>query len=102
ASGSAVGVSGPAAGLAAIIISSLEKLGSWEAFLLAGVIAGLLQLIAGIFRGGIIAYYFPSSVIKGMLTGIGILIIIKQIPHLIGYDITPLISADWTGFPNLL
>ncbi|WP_133131343.1 SulP family inorganic anion transporter [Legionella yabuuchiae] len=101
-SGSAVGVSGPAAGLAAIVVSSLEKLGSWEAFLLAGVFAGLLQLIAGIFRGGIIAYYFPSSVIKGMLTGIGILIIFKQIPHLLGYDVEPLISTDWTGFPNVV
>ncbi|KTD22651.1 sulfate transporter [Legionella lansingensis] len=94
ASGSALGVSGPAAGLVAIVISSVESLGSWEAFLLAGVIAGVLQLIAGFLRGGIIAYYFPSAVIKGMLTGIGIIIILEQIPHLLGHDVTPLLTSN--------
>jgi len=93
-SGSALGVSGPAAGLAAIVISSIQLLGSWEAFLLAGVLAGVLQLIAGFFRGGIIAYYFPSSVIKGMLSGIGIIIIIKQIPHLLGHDVTSIMEPN--------
>lgn len=96
-SGSALGVSGPAAGLVAIVITSVETLGSWEAFLLAGVIAGILQLIAGFLRGGIIAYYFPSSVIKGMLTGIGIIIILKQIPHLLGHDVTPLLLSMSDG-----
>ena len=86
ASGSHMGVSGPAAGLAVIVLSSIEKLGTYEAFLLAVVIAGILQLVLGFLRAGIIAYYFPSSVIKGMLSGIGIIIILKQIPHAFGYD----------------
>ncbi|KTD06943.1 SulP family inorganic anion transporter [Legionella jamestowniensis] len=96
-SGSALGVSGPAAGLVAIVVSSLELLGSWEAFLLAGVIAGVLQLFAGYLRGGIIAYYFPSSVIKGMLSGIGIIIILKQIPHLLGHDVTSSLLMEPDG-----
>ena len=98
ASRSALGVSGPAAGLAAIVVSSLDVLGSWETFLLAGVMAGFLQLCAGYLRGGIIAYYFPSSVIKGMLSGIGILIVFKQIPHLLGNDVAPLITTHWEGY----
>lgn len=86
-SGSSLGVSGPAAGLAAIVLSAIAMLGnSWEAFLLAVVIAGLLQLIIGFLGGGIIAYYFPSSVIKGMLAGIGIIIILKQILYALGCD----------------
>ncbi|MDQ3190607.1 MAG: SulP family inorganic anion transporter [Bacteroidota bacterium] len=85
-SGSPLGVSGPAAGLAVIVLSSIATLGSWEAFLLAVVLSGIIQLIAGYLRMGTIAYYFPSSVIKGMLTGIGLLIILKQIPHAFGYD----------------
>lgn len=85
ASGSRLGVSGPAAGLSAVVLSSLATLGnSWEAFLLAVMLAGVLQLLAGMLGGGIIAYYFPSSVIKGMLTGIGIIIILKQIPLALG------------------
>ena len=86
ASGSALGVSGPAAGLAVIVLTSIASLGSWPAFLLAVVIAGILQLIMGFAKAGFIAYFFPSSVIKGMLTGIGLLIIIKQIPHALVYD----------------
>lgn len=87
ASGSRLGVSGPAAGLSAVVLSSLAILGnSWEAFLLAVVIAGALQVIAGMLGGGIIAYYFPSSVIKGMLTGIGIIIILKQLPFALGLN----------------
>lgn len=86
ASGSALGVSGPAAGLAVIVLSSIETLGGWEIFLTAVVIAGVLQIILGYLKLGTIAYYFPSSVIKGMLTGIGLLIILKQIPHAVGYD----------------
>ncbi len=87
ASGSRLGVSGPAAGLSALVLSSLAALGnSWETFLLAVVIAGVLQIIEGMLRGGIIAYYFPSSVIKGMLTGIGIIIILKQIPLALGLN----------------
>ena len=86
ASGSQLGVSGPAAGLAVIVLAALGTLGSWQTFLLAVVLAGIIQLIAGFAKAGTIAYYFPSSVIKGMLTGIGLIIILKQIPHAVGYD----------------
>lgn len=86
ASGSALGVSGPAAGLAVVVATSIESLGGWQVFLNAVVIAGLLQILLGYLKLGTIAYYFPNSVIKGMLTGIGLLIILKQIPHALGYD----------------
>ena len=86
ASGSPLGVSGPAAGLAVIVFGAISTLGSWETFLTAVVIAGLIQLALGFFKAGFIAYFFPTSVIKGMLTGIGLLIILKQIPHALGYD----------------
>ena len=87
ASGSPLGVSGPAAGLAVIVLSSIAALGgSWEAFLTAVVLAGIIQLILGYAKAGFVAYFFPSSVIKGMLTGIGLLIILKQIPHALGWD----------------
>lgn len=87
ASGSPLGVSGPAAGLAVIVLTSIASLGgSWEAFLLAVVLAGVIQLALGYAKAGFIAYFFPSSVIKGMLTGIGLLIILKQIPHALGWD----------------
>ncbi len=87
ASGSSLGVSGPAAGLAVIVLTSIASLGgSWEAFLTAVVLAGIIQLIMGYAKAGFIAYFFPSSVIKGMLTGIGLLIILKQIPHALGWD----------------
>lgn len=86
ASGSPLGVSGPAAGLAVIVLSSIESLGGWQVFLVAVVLAGIIQIILGYLKLGTIAYYFPSSVIKGMLTGIGLLIILKQIPHAFGYD----------------
>lgn len=86
ASSSPLGVSGPAAGLAVIVLNSIAELGSFNSFLLAVVIAGIIQLAMGFLKAGFIAYFFPSSVIKGMLTGIGLLIILKQIPHAIGYD----------------
>ena len=87
ASGSPLGVSGPAAGLAVIVLTSIATLGgSWTAFLTAVVLAGIIQLILGYAKAGFIAYFFPSSVIKGMLTGIGLLIILKQIPHALGWD----------------
>ena len=84
-SNSQVGVSGPAAGLAAIVLTAIGSLGGFENFLLAVVLGGVIQFLFGILRAGIIGYYFPSSVIKGMLTGIGIIIILKQIPHFFGY-----------------
>lgn len=85
-SGSRVGVSGPAAGLITIIISSISILGSYEAFLVSVILAGIIQLIFGFFKLGIIAKYVPTSVIKGMLAAIGITLILKEIPHLLGYD----------------
>ena len=86
ASSSPLGVSGPAAGLAVIVLTSIATLGSWPAFLLSVVLAGAIQLALGFARAGFIAYFFPSAVIKGMLTGIGLLIILKQIPHALGWD----------------
>ncbi|MCX6210954.1 MAG: SulP family inorganic anion transporter [Bacteroidetes bacterium] len=87
ASGSPLGVSGPAAGLAVIVLSSIASLGgSYQAFLTAVVLAGIIQLALGYAKAGFIAYFFPNSVIKGMLTGIGLLIILKQIPHALGWD----------------
>lgn len=85
-SGSKTGVSGPAAGLAAIVLSAIGSLGSYENFLVAVVLGGIIQLLFGVLKAGVIGYYFPSSVIKGMLTGIGIIIILKQIPNFFGYD----------------
>lgn len=83
---SPLSVSGPAAGLAAIVVAGLAQVGSFAAFTLAVLIAGAMQIVAGIIRAGSIAHYFPSSVIKGMLTAIGILLILKQLPHAIGLD----------------
>ncbi|REG89581.1 SulP family inorganic anion transporter [Winogradskyella sediminis] len=88
-SGSKIGVSGPAAGLAAIVLTAIGTLGGYENFLVAVVLGGVIQLLFGVLKAGIIGYYFPSSVIKGMLTGIGIIIILKQIPHFFGYDAEP-------------
>ena len=86
---SSVGVSGPAAGLAAIVLTAIGTLGGFENFLLAVVLGGAIQFLFGILRAGVIGYYFPSSVIKGMLTGIGIIIVLKQIPHFFGYNSDP-------------
>lgn len=88
-SGSQIGVSGPAAGLAVIVLSAITALGGWENFLVAVVLGGIIQIIFGVLRLGIIGYYFPSSVIKGMLTGIGVIIILKQIPYFFGIDKNP-------------
>lgn len=113
-SGSQIGVSGPAAGLAAIVLTAIGTLGGFENFLLAVVLGGVIQLVFGILKAGIIGYYFPSSVIKGMLTGIGIIIILKQIPHFFGYDAVPegnfafnqmdgenTLSEIWVMFSNI-
>ncbi|MFM2393871.1 MAG: hypothetical protein RLZZ546_1853 [Bacteroidota bacterium] len=85
-SSSNLSVSGPAAGLAALVLAAITNIGDFSLFLCAVVIAGVLQIIMGIVKLGGIGNYFPSSVIKGMLTSIGILIIAKQIPHACGYD----------------
>jgi MFS superfamily sulfate permease-like transporter len=95
-SGSQIGVSGPAAGLAAIVLTAIGTLGGFENFLLAVVLGGVIQMVFGFLKAGIIGYYFPSSVIKGMLTGIGIIIILKQIPHFFGYDANP--EGDFSFF----
>ncbi|MDY0781198.1 SulP family inorganic anion transporter [Tenacibaculum sp. IB213877] len=95
-SGSKIGVSGPAAGLAAIVLTAIGTLGGYQNFLVAVVLGGIIQLIFGLLKAGIIGYYFPSSVIKGMLTGIGIIIILKQIPHFFGYDPDP--EGDFAFF----
>jgi MFS superfamily sulfate permease-like transporter len=83
-SGSQVGVSGPAAGLAVIVLGAIASLGSYESFLVAVMIGGFIQILLGIAKAGVIGYYFPTSVIKGMLAGIGIIIFIKQIPFALG------------------
>jgi MFS superfamily sulfate permease-like transporter len=85
-SGSQLSVSGPAAGLTVIVLSSIQKLPSYEAFLLAVVLCGLFQIGLGLIKAGIIGDFIPSSVIRGMLSAIGLILILKQIPHAIGYD----------------
>ena len=85
-SNSNISVSGPAAGLTAIVLTAITDLGAFELFLCAGIIAGLLQLVLGFIRAGSISNYFPTNVIEGMLAGIGIIIILTQIPHALGYD----------------
>jgi MFS superfamily sulfate permease-like transporter len=85
-SGSHLSVSGPAAGLTAVVAAGIMKLPSVEAFFLAVVIAGLIQFIMGIIKLGLIGDYIPNNVIKGMLAAIGIILILKQLPHLVGYD----------------
>ena len=91
ASGSQLSVSGPAAGLTVIVLNALDKLGSYQTFLLSVVLAGLIQLVLGFLGAGVIGAYFPSAVIKGMLAAIGLILILKQIPHAVGYD------ADYEG-----
>jgi MFS superfamily sulfate permease-like transporter len=85
-SGSHLSVSGPAAGLTTIVAAAILKLQVFEAFLLAVVIAGVIQLILGFIKAGVIGDYIPNSVIKGMLAAIGLILILKQFPHLVGYD----------------
>lgn len=82
-------VSGPAAGLTAVVAAQIDSLGSYEVFLLAVVLAGTIQIALGIARAGVIAVYFPTSVIRGLLTAIGVILILKQFPHLLGLDVDP-------------
>ncbi|MCX6847709.1 MAG: SulP family inorganic anion transporter [Verrucomicrobia bacterium] len=88
-SGSQTSVSGPAAGLTAIVAAQIGKLGSFETFLLAVMLVGVLQIILGACRAGFIAAFFPSSVIKGLLAAIGVILVLKQIPHVVGHDPDP-------------
>lgn len=85
-SGSKLGVSGPAAGLMLIVIAALQTLGSFPAFLVAVFISGVFQVIAGYMKAGALGSYFPTSVIRGMLAAIGLTLVLKEIPHLLGYD----------------
>lgn len=93
---SQLSVSGPAAGLTVIVASGIEELGSFQAFAAATAIAGILQIILSQVRFGVLASFIPTSVIKGMLAAIGIIIILKQIPHVFGVD------ADAIGDMNFL
>ncbi len=107
-SGSPLGVSGPAAGLAVIVAEAIRELGTidgnfdmmvgFRAFMVAGIIAGIIQIVLGLVKAGIIGYYFPSSVIKGMLAGIGVTLILKQIPHAMGWDKNP--EGDWAFYQS--
>ncbi len=85
-SGSSLGVSGPAAGLAVVVLTAIADLGSYELFLVAVVLAGIMQVVLGLLKAGVIGYFFPSSVIKGMLSAIGIIIFLKQIPLAMGFN----------------
>ncbi|MDX5339027.1 MAG: SulP family inorganic anion transporter [Cyclobacteriaceae bacterium] len=85
-SGSHVSISGPAAGLTVIVLDSISALGTLELFLATVVVAGIIQMTLGFLKGGVLSYFFPHSVIKGMLTAIGLILILKQIPHALGYD----------------
>ena len=94
-SNSNISVSGPAAGLTAIVLVAITDIGAFELFLCAGIIAGIIQLILGFMRAGSISNYFPNNVIEGMLAGIGIIIILKQISHAVGFD------KDYEGHESL-
>ncbi|RXR21656.1 SulP family inorganic anion transporter [Flavobacterium stagni] len=85
-SNSHLSVSGPAAGLTAIVLSAISELGTFELFLTTVVLAGCIQLVLGFIKAGTISNYFPNNVIEGMLAGIGVIIFLKQIPHAVGYD----------------
>ena len=86
-SGSHLSVSGPAAGLIAIVIVAITDLGGFDTFLLAVFLAGLIQIVFGLMRLGVIGHYIPNTVIKGMMAAIGLILILKQLPHLVGYDV---------------
>lgn len=85
-SGSRLGITGPAAGLIAVVLVGIKGLGSYQGFLLVVVLSGVIQIVAAYLKAGVIGNYFPSSVIKGMLAAIGITLILKEIPHVFGYD----------------
>ncbi|MBU3024751.1 SulP family inorganic anion transporter [Zobellia galactanivorans] len=98
-SGSSIGVSGPAAGLVVIVYNAINDLGSYELFLVSVILAGIIQIALGVFRAGVIGYYFPSAVIKGMLSAIGIMIFVQQIPLAFGF--TGDVNTDRIDFSGL-
>lgn len=95
-SGSQLSVSGPAAGLTVIVLGAITELGAFDVFLLAVVLAGVLQVLMGYAKAGILGLYFPSSVIKGMLSAIGLTLILKQIPHFLGVDVEVFGTTEYT------
>lgn len=95
-SGSQLSVSGPAAGLTAIVAAAIGKMPAYEVFILSVVLAGILQILLGFLKAGVLGDYVPSAVIKGMLAAIGLILILKQLPHLIGYN------ADYEGDETFL
>ena len=95
-SGSQLSVSGPAAGLTVIVLGAITSLGNYQTFLLAVFLAGFFQMILGLIKAGTIGNYFPSSVIEGMLAAIGIILILKQLPHALGVD------SDFSGDEGFL
>jgi MFS superfamily sulfate permease-like transporter len=97
-SGSQLSVSGPAAGLSTLVAATILSYGDYKVFLLAVIVAGIFQLVLGILKLGVIANYFPSAVVKGMLAAIGILLIAKQIPFALGYDRPDFWSSGLLGF----
>jgi MFS superfamily sulfate permease-like transporter len=86
-SGSELMVSGPAAGMSVVVLSALATLGSFETLLAAVVLAGVIQLVLAVLRAGVVGYFFPSPVIKGMLSALGLILVLKQLPHAVGYDV---------------
>lgn len=99
-SNSQLSVTGPAAGLTAIVLTAITDLGAYDIFLVAVILAGFIQIAMGFAKAGSLSNYFPTSVIEGMLTGIGIIIIIKQIPHALGYDIVNFSNMDFEDDPT--
>lgn len=95
-SGSQLSVSGPAAGLTVIVMQGIDKAGSYEAFLMAVVLAGCLQLALGLLKAGTISAYIPSAVIQGMLTAIGIILVLKQLPHSVGYGVDLMVDETYS------
>lgn len=84
-SGASINVSGPAASVALVFLTGISTLGSFQAVLTAGMVAGVIQILLGYLRAGTVAYFFPSSMIKGILASIGLILIINQLPHAFGY-----------------
>src|SRR5690554_1452368 len=98
-SSSHVSVTGPAAGLTAIVLSAILTLGSFEVFLTAVFLAGLIQIVLGFMKAGAISNYFPNNVIEGMLAGIGVIIFLKQVPKALGSDVE--VGAGFEIFSDL-
>lgn len=95
-SGSHTSVSGPAAGLTAVVAVQIATLGSFETFLAAVLIAGVIQVVLGCFKAGIISAFVPSSVIKGLLSAIGVILIIKQLPIVLGHQKAAAVTPEAT------